>query len=224
MSEIPRQPSSRERILSAALSLIARQGYAHTSTAQVARMAGTSESQLIKHFESKEGLLEALFEIAWKDLNGRAGQLAPSDPDPVRRLRAIVGLMLSRMAGNDEVRRLLLFEGRRIRSRGAAVSEGFLRFVDVIDTLVLDVKRSGHLRVPVAPTAIRSLLIGACEGMLRDRQLAEEADFPAAYSRKDIERAMEALISAFFIDSPSTSSRRGGIPAEHRRARRRHRR
>ena len=59
-------------------------------------MAGTSESQLIKHFESKEGLLEALFEIAWKDLNGRAGQLAPSDPDSVPRLRAIVGLMLSR--------------------------------------------------------------------------------------------------------------------------------
>jgi len=54
MSELPNQGSSRDRLLAAALSLIAQQGYAQTSTAQVARKAGTSESQLIKHFSSKE--------------------------------------------------------------------------------------------------------------------------------------------------------------------------
>ena len=206
MSELPSQGSSRDRLLAAALSLIAEQGYAQTSTAQVARKAGTSESQLIKHFGSKEGLLEALFEATWKDLNGRVGQLTSSD-DPVERLRAIVALMLSRFAANVEVRRLLLFEGRRIRSRGAAVSDGFIRFVEGIDALVADAKRAGRLRMPVAPRAIRSVLIGAFEGMLRDRQLAEEASYPAAYSRKDIQRAMEALISAFFIDLPSPPSR-----------------
>jgi AcrR family transcriptional regulator len=221
MSEMPTHASSHDRLLSAGLSLIAQQGFAQTSTAQVARKAGTSESQLIKHFGSKEGLLDALFEMAWKDLNRRLAELAASDPDPVRRLRAVVTLMLSRITANDEVRRLMLFEGRRIRSRGAAVSDGFMRFVEGIDALVAEAKRTGRFRVRLAPPAIRSLLIGACEGMLRDQQLAEDGDYPAAYSRKDIECAMEALIGAFFIDSPR---RKGGISVDHRRARRRHRR
>jgi hypothetical protein len=127
--------------------------------------------------------------------------------------------VLARMAGSDEVRRLMLFEGRRIRSRGAAVSQGFVRFVEGIDALLGAAKRAGRLRIPLALPAIRSLLIGACEGMLRDRQLAKEAAYPAAYSRKDVERAMEMLIDTFFAHSPSPPSRKAGIPADRRRTR-----
>jgi AcrR family transcriptional regulator len=215
--------SSHDRMLSAALSLMARQGYAQTSTAQVARAAGTSESQLIKHFGSKDGLLEALFEEVWTDLNSQIGQLVGTHPDPVRRLKAIIALMLARIAASDEVRRLMLFEGRRIRSQGAAVSEGFVRFVEGIDALLKEAKRAGRLRLSLAPTAIRSLLIGACEGLLRDRQLAADANYPAGYSRKDVERAIEALIGTFFTDSPSLSPGESRRAARHR-APRRHRR
>jgi AcrR family transcriptional regulator len=209
-------------MLAAALSLISHQGYAQTSTAHVARQAGTSESQLIKHFGSKEGLLEALFDMEWADLNAQVEQLAAAHPDPVHRLRAIVALMLARIAANAEVRRLMLFEGRRIRSRGAAVSAGFVRFVEGIDTLLKDAKQAGQLRLPLAPAAIRSMLIGACEGLMRDRQLAEDGGYPAAYSSKDIGRAMEALIAAFFSDAPAPSRRKGSRPAgRHRRRSRR---
>jgi AcrR family transcriptional regulator len=219
MSEIPTQPSSRDRLISAALSLLARQGFAHTSTAQVARQAGTSESQLIKHFGSKEGLLDALFDEAWRDLNDRVDQLSSAYPDPVGRLKAIVVLIVARLAANDEVGRLMLFEGRRIRSRGAAVSDGFVRFVDGIDALLAEAKRAGRLRLPLALPAIRSLLIGACEGMLRDRQLAKAAAYPAAYSRKDVDRAMEILIDTFFADPPFPPSRKAGIASDGRRTR-----
>ena len=208
-------------MLASALSLIARQGYAQTSTAHVARQAGTSESQLIKHFGSKEGLLEALFDMEWADLNAQVEQLAAAHPDPVHRLRAIIALMLERIAANAEVRRLMLFEGRRIRSRGAAVSEGFVRFVEGIDRLLKEAKQAGQLRLRLAPAAIRSMLIGACEGLMRDRQLAEDAGYPAAYSSKDIVRTMEALIDAFFSDAPPPSGQKGLRPAgDHRRRRR----
>ncbi|MGZ4834111.1 MAG: TetR/AcrR family transcriptional regulator, partial [Terriglobales bacterium] len=49
--------SSRERILHAAKQLFSSRGYENTSTVAIARLAGTSESQLMKHFGSKEGLL-----------------------------------------------------------------------------------------------------------------------------------------------------------------------
>ena len=199
-------------MLASALSLIARQGYVQTSTAHVAREAGTSESQLIKHFGSKEGLLEALFEKVWSDLNTAVGQLGGRHPDPVNRLKATVALMLTRMAANDDVRRLMLFEGRRIHSHGPAVSKGYVTFVESLDGLLKEAKRAGRLRVGIAPTAIRSLLIGACEGLLRDLQLAANGTYPARYARKDISRAMNALIGTFLTDRPSPPSPRRSFP------------
>ena len=45
--------SSHDRILAAAKRLFASQGYEATSTMAIARLAGTSESQMMKHFGSK---------------------------------------------------------------------------------------------------------------------------------------------------------------------------
>src|SRR4051812_34773053 len=60
-------PSARDRILKTAKQLFAKQGYDHTSTVAIARAAGTSESQVMKHFGSKEGLLEEIFNAGWEE-------------------------------------------------------------------------------------------------------------------------------------------------------------
>ena len=185
-------------MLLAARSLFARQGFAQTSTAAVAREAGTSESQLIKHFGSKEGLLQALFEAVWTKLNAHVAAIAPEYPDAVDRLRAIVRLLIAQLAADEDIRRLMLFEGRRIGSPGARLSRGFLLVVQGIDPLLKDARRAGRLRLALPPAVVRSLLIGAAEGLLRDRLLAKDARYPAGYSTKDIERAMNTLIDAFF--------------------------
>ena len=57
--------SSHDRILRSAKRLFARNGYENTSTVAIAREAGTSESQLMKHFGSKQGLLLAIFDRGW---------------------------------------------------------------------------------------------------------------------------------------------------------------
>src|SRR5205807_1220369 len=66
--EVKTQISSHDRILDAAKRLFAQKGYENSSTAAIARLAGTSESQLIKHFSGKEGLLEAIYENGWRKL------------------------------------------------------------------------------------------------------------------------------------------------------------
>src|SRR5688572_26966287 len=69
--EAPVELSSHDRILMSARSLFSSQGYENATTSAIARMAGTSESQLIKHFSSKEGLLAAIFDQSWQRV-GRA--------------------------------------------------------------------------------------------------------------------------------------------------------
>ena len=61
--------SSRDRIREAAKRLFAERGYEGTSTAGICSLAGTSQSQLVKHFVDKQGLLDAVFEHAWEQIN-----------------------------------------------------------------------------------------------------------------------------------------------------------
>src|SRR5437763_15980586 len=66
-----RQLPTRARVLAAAKELFSSGGYESTTTAAIARQAETSESQLIKHFGGKEGILQAIFEVGW-------GKIAPA--------------------------------------------------------------------------------------------------------------------------------------------------
>jgi AcrR family transcriptional regulator len=56
---------SRNNIFGAAACLMAVRGFDRTTTSAIARAAGTSESQMIKHFSSKEGILVAIMDQFW---------------------------------------------------------------------------------------------------------------------------------------------------------------
>jgi AcrR family transcriptional regulator len=108
----------RERLLEAAKILFSIHGYENTSTAVIARQANTSESQLIKHFGSKEGLLEAIFDHGWQNLDfiSQAVQVLSS---PTDKLRMIFELVLQSLERDQALKELMLFEGRRIRKAGS---------------------------------------------------------------------------------------------------------
>lgn len=190
-------PSSHERMLSAALKLFARHGFAHTSTAHVAREAGTSESQLIKHFGTKEGLLDALFENSWRQLNVEAATLIAVAESPAAGVRTLMRFVLARLDQQPELKRVMLFEGRRVRAQGLGVTAGFRQFTDRLDSLLRRARKHGELQTTLPVAAVRSVLIGSFEGLLRDRMLAVDSGYPASYSARDVERAMSAVIDAF---------------------------
>src|SRR5438105_7576884 len=108
---------ARERMLQVAKQLFAERGYENTSTVAIARAAGTSESQLMKHFGSKEGLLEAIFESAWDQmgLTFRAIHDLRSGSD---KLHALLELVMKALDRDLALKELLLLEGRRIRKEG----------------------------------------------------------------------------------------------------------
>ena len=52
----------KEKILQAALELFARDGFKTTSTSKVAKHAGVSEGLIFRHFDNKDGLLQAILQ------------------------------------------------------------------------------------------------------------------------------------------------------------------
>lgn len=177
---------SRDRIREAAKRLFAERGYEATSTAAIARLAGTSESQIVKHFEGKQGLLEAIFQYAWEQINPALGLALGGVSSPREQFKLLVEMTLNFLDRDEDLRKLFLLEGRRVRDDGKQVVlvPGFLEFVQRIDGVLRQLAKQGELAMD--PQVVRSALMGAIEGMLRDRILADSMAYPADFSSADI--------------------------------------
>ncbi len=191
--------STHERILRVAKTLFANRGYEHTSTSAISRQAGTSESQLMKHFGSKAGLLEAIFIEGWSQITEEARVAIEPLNAPMDRLQAITGCVLEHLEHDPELKLLLLLEGRRIRKEGqmVALTEGFMSFVRLVDGVLQQMADAHMLRPNLNPQAIRSALMGMLEGMLRDRFLADRLGFPAHFDLSQLQEILSLALGSF---------------------------
>lgn len=193
--------SSHDRILQAGRRLFAEDGYENTTTSAIARLAGTSESQLIKHFGSKEGLLEAIFDQAWQRMAFGIKSVQEAPGAPLDKLRALTELFIGALERDKDLRTLMLLEGRRIRKHGHMVllTQGFQQVLAVLDGVLKQMRDTGVLRQDLHPQAVRSALMGAYEGLLRDQILAERASFPAQYDGTELRAAFRAVLECFLV-------------------------
>jgi AcrR family transcriptional regulator len=196
--------SSHDRILQAGRKLFAEDGYENTTTSAIARMAGTSESQLIKHFGSKEGLLEAIYDQAWQGMSQGLRHIQETCTSPVDKLRAVIGLLISVLERDKEISTLMLLEGRRIRKHGRLVllTSGFQEALGIIDGLLKEMREAGRLRQELHPQAIRSALLGSFEGLLRDQLLAERVNYPAFYDGVELRAVFQVVLECFLVTAP----------------------
>jgi AcrR family transcriptional regulator len=196
-NDADRGASSRDRLLAAAKQLFAARGYENTSTVAIARQAGTSESQLMKHFGSKEGLLEAIFDAGWARLAEALSSLRQL-PSPAQKLQTLLDGTLAGMERDPELKKLMLLEGRRIRREGRMVltTAGYLGFVGALDEILAEMRAARQLREDVNPQAVRSALIGIFEGILRDQMLAGIDGFPSTATAGDLRQLFGILLPA----------------------------
>jgi AcrR family transcriptional regulator len=188
-----------KRILEAAKSLFATKGYDLTTTALIARQAGTSESQIIKYYENKEGVLVAVFNEAWSRITQQLEPLR-SIVLGADRLEAMVGVMLNFFRADPPLQELMLFEGRRLRREGdLLLTSGYLSFVRIVDEALREMQSAGQLRPELNIEATRSALIGMFEGMLRDQTLAARSNYPAQYSLEAMHVIFRMAMQAFVV-------------------------
>jgi len=192
--------SSRERILQAAKHLFARNGYENTSTVAIARDAGTSESQLMKHFGSKQGLLVAILDRGWAGIIQRVQAL--SSRDNPGRLFGMLEAIVIEMGNDQELKELMTLESRRMRKDGRDVlmSRGYRQFAELFDVVLSDMRRDGQIRADLNLEAVRAALVGMTESLLRDQVVAMRSDLRAGFSFDDIREVLQALVPALAGD------------------------
>lgn len=188
---------SRQRLLQAAKRLMAETGYERVSTATIAREAGSSESQLIRYFGSKAGLLETIFNDSWGPLNTQIAPLVAAAPSAREAMITLLSTIITAFDRDPDLARLLLFEGRRVRgdSPEILITQGFRDFAALVLRLIQRGQKDGGFSRALRPQAIVSALLGAAEGMMRDRLVAAQLKQPAPFPETHIRAVFSALIS-----------------------------
>jgi len=189
--------SSHDRILRSAKRLFARNGYENTSTVAIAREAGTSESQLMKHFGSKQGLLLAIFDRGWAGIIERV-QALHRTASPAVRLMGTLQAMIIEVDNDSDLKELMALEARRVRkdNRDVLLSLGYQQFAEIVHGLLSEMRDQGHIHPEVNLDAVRAAILGMTEGLLRDQVVAKRSECRADYNFDDIRKILEIMLPA----------------------------
>src|SRR5262245_4990829 len=208
-SDLRRDAPSRDRLLSSAKRLFAAHGYEQTATSAIARNARTSESQLMRYFGGKIGLLDALFDDAWAGLNTKVRALIEAERDSRGALLDVAELTVQMLGRDTDLATLLLFEGRRVRGRHGRVriSAGYLAFATAVEELVRRAQTDKQIDPSLDPSAVTSGILGAVEAMIRDRWLARTGSSRIAAGR-EITAVLKAMLAGFAARPPRRTPRR----------------
>ena len=158
--------SSHDRILMAAKRLFAFNGYENTSTVAIAREAGTSESQLMKHFGSKRGLLSVILDRGWNSIAARV-QMVLGNASPVDRLFRVLEAYVIELENDSDLKNLMVLEAGRVRkdNRDVIVSPGFQQFAQVVEAILTEIRDQGQIRSDLNLEAVRAAFVGMTEGL-----------------------------------------------------------
>jgi len=194
--------SSHDRILMSAKRLFALNGYENTSTVAIAREAGTSESQLMKHFGSKRGLLAVILDRGWNSIMARV-QTLPANSAPVDRLSYVLEAFVTELENDPDLKNLMVLESGRVRkdNRDVMIGPGFQQFTESVSAMLTEMRDQGQIRSDLNLDAVRAAIVGITEGLLRDQVLAQRSQFHASYSSDDLRKVLGALISAFTAEA-----------------------
>lgn len=189
--------------MDAGKTLFARSGYDQTSTAAVAREAGTSESQLVRYYRGKAGLLEAIFNESWLPLNQRIQTVIAGAANAKEAILLVVETVIQAFSADHDLAFLLLIEGRRIRSGTFEIilSKGFTDFEELLRLLIRRGKRDGTFPDAFGDNALAYALMGAAEGLVRERLIAQRSGRPDPFTDEEIRKVFEALVHG--LSSPS---------------------
>lgn len=185
------QNTSRARLLGAAKHLFSVVGYENTTMHAICREAQTPESVLIANFGSQEEMLRAIFEDGWKQLIARLTRLQEV-ASPQKKLKNVARATVQMFGQDPELLDLLLLEGRRMDGREMMIlTPSYTDLVALVDSLIAEASPKS---TPQQIQMLRSCLLGAVEGILRDIVSQERSGFPANFTVQQAEQFVPEVV------------------------------
>ena len=182
----------RQRILAAGKHLFCVFGYENIGLEAIRREAAVSDSEFTDNFSAKEELLQAIFEDTWSRIVLRLTRLQTVG-SPISRLKVAIREIFETLHHDPQTREMIVLEGRRVhQGEMMLMTASYTDLVALIDSLVERSLPEGATQDNIH--LIRSALMGAVDGMLRDVVMRERFGFPAEFSLSGMEQFMSDLL------------------------------
>jgi AcrR family transcriptional regulator len=155
------EASVRGRLMTAAIGMFARKGYAATTVREIVEAAGVTKPALYYHFGSKEGIYLAMMREALSEFEATAARAldweGPAEERIVRYLDAMFALILDHL----DVMRVLdaIYYGPPQGAPPFDFEAVHKRFIEVVECLVREGIESGEFR-PGDPEDLTWALVG----------------------------------------------------------------
>jgi AcrR family transcriptional regulator len=164
--------NQRERIITALVDTVAERGYNATTVAHITKAASVSRRTFYEHFDDKEACFLAAYEMVSEHIRDSMRVAADSFEEWPQKVRAALATMLSFLAGEPELARLVMIEpiaaGGEIAARHRATVAGFAE--------ILKAGRPEHSGARPLPEATEETVVGGLVSLIVREVGAGKAD------------------------------------------------
>lgn len=189
--------SVKRRIFDAAKILFSEKGHEETRLREIAAAARTSESQIIKYFKSKAGLLDTLIEDVRIRIDDCFKEAQKITEEPILIFEKISTHLFDLLNKEPELFKVYLFNKRyyALLTEEQLIMEA--RFQAELSAIFKSGQKSKVFRSDFNTDAAASALWGAILGLMRDKLYkVRSKEFPEV-TRRETVTVIRALIASF---------------------------
>lgn len=153
--------ATRKAVLQSARQLFAQQGYAATSLDQIARSARVTKGAVYHHFQGKQDVFRAVYELLSSEFETELRARAESTP-PNERLLSTIELLLTK-ADDPQIRNILFRDGPAVLG-GECRAIDRRHYLGLLEAQLRALTDAGVLRPAPVEVLSRLLLAALVEG------------------------------------------------------------
>jgi TetR/AcrR family fatty acid metabolism transcriptional regulator len=169
-----RHSDKYQRILDAAILVIAEHGYFQSRVSEIAERAGVADGTIYLYFKNKEEILKAAITSAFTEFLRRARRELEDVSDPVDQLNRLAHLHLSALAANKPLAAVFQTELRHSAKFLAEFSRTELKqYFDLIREIVRRGQQAGTFRPEISDKIVANCFFGALDEMVTSWVLSD---------------------------------------------------
>lgn len=161
---LPGTSDKYQRILDAAIEVIAEHGFFHSRVAEIADRAGVADGTIYLYFKNKDELLMAAIDSAFHRFIQRAKTALEQVPDPREKLRRMAFLHLEGLGSKRSLAIVFQTELRHsLKFLGQFSHNLLVEYFDLIKGVVREGQEAGAFRTDISVTMAAHCFFGSLD-------------------------------------------------------------